>query len=59
VQTVTMRGANIRSGLFEEGLKLLMEFVLVGRGDGLLEEALFVEGWEEKMEEAAQGLRAS
>jgi hypothetical protein len=56
---MTMRGANIGSGLFEEGVKLMMEFVLVGRGDGLLEEALFVEGWEEKMEEAAQGLRAS
>jgi hypothetical protein len=29
---MAMRGANIRSGLFEEGMKLLMEFLVVRRG---------------------------
>jgi hypothetical protein len=29
---MTMWGANIRSGLFEEGMKLLLEFLVVGRG---------------------------
>jgi hypothetical protein len=32
MQAMTMWGANIGSGLFEEGIKLLMEFLVVGRG---------------------------